>query len=136
MNIRLEEMMNETDARGLYMDRINRMIESLLPHGAGPMTEHRLRHALDQVAQVAFSAGRSYALTNLLTVERAALEIGVSRRRMAEIIRTRHDRFGSGMRVGKSWLIHRDELETLRPGPEGWPRGRSRKRGDDGPEIV
>jgi excisionase family DNA binding protein len=119
--------MNENDARGLYNDRINRMVDSLLPNGAGPMTEHRLRHALDQVAQVAFSAGRSYALTNILTVEQAAEEIGVSRRRMAEIIRTRHDRFGTGMRVGRSWLIHRDEIESLRPGPEGWPRGRSRK---------
>lgn len=123
--------MNESDARGLYKQKIHAMIDSLLPYGAGPMTEHRLRLALDQVAQTAFTAGRSYALLNLLTVEQAALEIGVSRRRMAEIIRTRHERFATGMRVGNSWLIHRDELESLRPGPEGWPRGRSRKQGAD-----
>lgn len=116
-------------------DIIQTLIVSLLPNGAGPMTEQRLRYALDQVALLAYEAGRSYALQNLLTVERAAEEIGVSRRRMAEIIRTRHEQYGTGMRVGKSWLISRDELESLRPGPEGWPRGRSRKRGTPAPGL-
>src|SRR5574340_795842 len=117
-------MMDENSARGLYQQKIQTLIDSLLPNGAGPITDHRLRFALDAVAQEAFSAGRAYALTNLLTVEEAADEIGVSRRRMVEIIRTRNDRFGTGMKFGKSWLIHRDELESLRPGPEGWPKGR------------
>lgn len=118
--------MRESDARELYQHKINTLIDALLPHGAGSITEHRLRYALDQVAEKAFSAGRAYALTNLMTVEEAAIEIGVSRRRMAEIIRTRHDRFGTGMRVGNSWIISRDELDALRPGPEGWPKGRAR----------
>lgn len=119
--------MDEKSARGLYQKKMTTIIETLLPHGAGSITEHRLNWALDQVAQEAFSAGRAYALTNLMTVEEAAIEIGVSRRRMAEIIRTRHDRFGTGMRVGNSWIISRDELDALRPGPEGWPKGRPRK---------
>jgi hypothetical protein len=98
-----------------------------LPNGAGPLTDHRLRFALDQVAQVAFTAGESYALMSLLTADEAAELIGVSSRRMREIIRVRHERFGVGMQIGKSWLIRQSELDSLRPGPGGWPKGRSRK---------
>lgn len=118
--------MDETSARSLYEQKIQSMVDSLLPHGAGSISDHRLRFALDQVAQTAFSAGKSYALLNLLTAEQAAEEIGVSPRRMRALIKTRHERFATGRQIGKTWLIHRDELEALRPGPEGWPKGRAR----------
>ena len=57
--------MNEQSARSLYEQRIKTLIESLLPNGAGTITETRLRFALDQVAQVAFTAGQDFALSNL-----------------------------------------------------------------------
>jgi len=121
--------MDEQSARSLYHQKIQNMIDSLLPFGAGPITDHRLRFALEQVAQTAFSAGKSYGLMNLLTADEAAVELDVSPRRMRAIIKLRHERFGTGRQAGKVWLIHRDELDALRPGPEGWPRGRSRKSG-------
>lgn len=119
--------MDEKSARDQYNQKIQTLIDSLLPYGAGPITEHRLRFALDQVAQTAFTAGKSYALMNLLTAEEVAEELGVSPRRMRALIKTRHERFATGRQVGKTWMIHRDELESLRPGPEGWPKGRTRK---------
>lgn len=120
--------MDEINARGLYEQKISSMVENLLPYGAGIITEQRLRQAMETIAQAAFTAGKSYGLLNLMTVEQAAQEVGVSRRRMAEIIRIRHERFGIGMMVGKSWIIHHDELESLRPGPKGWPKGHTRKK--------
>lgn len=57
--------MNEQSARSLYEQRINTLIASLLPNGAGSLSETRLRFALVQAAQVAFSAGHDYALSNL-----------------------------------------------------------------------
>lgn len=60
--------MNEQSARSLYEQRITNLIVSLLPNGAGTITETRLRFALDQVAQVAFSAGHDFALSNLGTM--------------------------------------------------------------------
>lgn len=57
--------MDEQSARSLYEQRIKTLIESLLPNGAGSLTETRLRFALEQVAQVAFTSGHDYALSNL-----------------------------------------------------------------------
>lgn len=57
--------MDEQLARSLYEQRIQTLIDSLLPNGAGALSETRLRYALDNVAQVAFSAGHDFALSNL-----------------------------------------------------------------------
>jgi len=57
--------MDEQSARSLYEQRIENIVTSLLPHGAGTLSETRLRFALSQVAQVAFSAGHDFALFNL-----------------------------------------------------------------------
>lgn len=57
--------MDEQSARSLYEQQIKTLIESLLPNGAGALTEARLRYALDNVAQVAFTSGHDYALSNL-----------------------------------------------------------------------
>ena len=105
---------------------IENLITSLLPHGAGGITDFRLRSAMLEVANKAFEAGKTYALFNLLTADQAAAEIGVSPRRMRAIIKARHERFGVGMQFGKSWLIHRDELESLKPGEQGYPKGKPR----------
>lgn len=109
----------------IIKDRIARQVEAFLPNGAGTMTETRLRHALEAVAQEAFSQGEAYALMNLLTVRDAADRLGVSYSRMRALIRNRHERFGVGMKISEgnrtTWLIRESELEQLQPGPSGRP---------------
>ena len=57
--------MDEQSARSLYEQKIENLVSNLLPNGAGSMTETRLRYALGNIAQVAFSAGHDFALSNL-----------------------------------------------------------------------
>lgn len=126
--------MDEQSARSLYEQRIKTLVESLLPNGAGTLTETRLRTALSQVAQVAFSAGESYSLTSLMDIEQALFavnqklhEIGrepISRRRLQAIARMQHDRFGVGYNVTgtNAWLFRPSEIESLIPGVAGRPR--------------
>jgi len=113
--------MDEQSARSLYEQRINNLVESLLPNGAGTMTETRLRTALSQVAQVAFSAGESYALMSLLTVDDVAEQFGVSVRRVRAIAKIKHEQFGIGFQVANTaqWLFRPSEIESLRPGVAG-----------------
>lgn len=116
--------MDEKSARSLYEQRINSLVESLLPNGAGTLTETRLRTALSQVAQVAFSAGSDYALMSLLTVDDVAEQLGVSVRRVRAIAKIKHEQFGVGYKVPKTnqWLFRLSEIESLRPGAVGRPR--------------
>jgi hypothetical protein len=115
--------MNEKSARSLYEQKISQQIQSLLPNGAGSITEIRLRHALDQVAQVAFSAGGSYALLSLLTVDDVADQLSVSVRRVRAIAKIKHEQFGIGFQVPNTaqWLFRPSEIESLRPGVVGRP---------------
>lgn len=116
--------MDEQSARSLYEQRINKLIESLLPNGAGTITETRLRTALSQVAQVAFSAGESYALTSLLTVSDVAELFGVNVSRVRAIAKRKHEQFGIGYQIPNTnqWLFRPSEIESLRPGQVGRPR--------------
>jgi hypothetical protein len=115
--------MNEQSARSLYEQRINNLVESLLPNGAGTLTETRLRTALSQIAQVAFSAGESYALLSLLTIDEVAEQFGVSVRRVRAIAKIKHEKFGIGYQVPgtNQWLFRPSEIESLRPGVVGRP---------------
>lgn len=117
--------MDKTSHISIYQQKIDQLTESLLPNGAGSITEHRLRYALDQVAQTAFSQGESYALGSLLTTEQVAEIFGVSKRRVQAIARQKHDQFGIGFKIpgGKeTWLFRPEEIESLRPGKTGRPR--------------
>lgn len=81
----------------------------------------RLRQALEIIAQRAYRLGAEEALQRLMSVEEAAKALGVSRRRINEIIRRR----GRGaVRVGGTWIVY--DLEALRPGAPGWRKGRKR----------
>ena len=115
--------MNEQSTRLLYKQRINQLVKSLLPNGAGTISVTRLQTALDQVSQVAFSAGESYALTNLLTIDEVAEQLGVSARRVRAIAKVKHERFGIGFQVPHTaqWLFKPSEIESLRPGASGRP---------------
>jgi hypothetical protein len=126
--------MDEQSARSLYEQKINTLVESLLPYGAGTMTDHRLHYALDQVAQTAFTAGQSYALLSLMTLDDALEGINrrmvadgrkpISKRRLQAIARAQHDRLGTGYQVTgtKAWLFRPMEIESLMPGAVGHPR--------------
>lgn len=112
--------MDEKSARSLYEQKIDQTIGAFLPNGAGAMTDVRLRHALDQVAQIAFSAGESYALMSLMTSDDVALQLGVSVRRIRAIAKIKH--VGYQVPGTSQWLFRPSEIETLRPGPAGRPR--------------
>lgn len=98
-------------------NQIDQGIAALVPNGAGPVTDRRLRREMDQVAQVAFREGEHYALSNLLTVEEVAERLNVTPRRVRAIARNRHQRFGLGWQVPGTcqWLFRPEELEHLAP---------------------
>ncbi len=116
--------MDESSARSLYEQKIDQMVDQFLPNGAGSINTVRFRHALSQIALIAFSAGESYALLSLMTVEDMARELNISARRIRAIAKVRHERFGVGYQVpGTSqWLFRPAEIESLRPWAEGRPR--------------
>ena len=97
---------------------ITKSIDALVPNGAGSVTDRRLRRELDQVAQVAFREGASYALGSLLTVEDVAERLHISGRRVRAIARNRQERgFPVGWQVpGTSqWLFRPEDLDQLTP---------------------
>ena len=121
--------MNEQSARALYEQQINKYAESLLPNGAGIITENRLRHALTVVAERAFTAGQNYALMSLMDIDQALDEINrrvaprkISKRRLQAIALDRNERFGIGALIGGVWLFRPSEIDGLIPGDVGHPK--------------
>lgn len=103
----------------IYSDIVEREItqamDNMFLHGAGRTTHTRVEHWLNQVAHRAFGAGKTYALQGLMTTQDIADHYDITVRRARALITNRHQRFGVGMQVGKSWLVHRDELSDLAP---------------------
>lgn len=97
--------------------QIENAMEAMFPHGAGRAPHIAVQHWLEQVGQVAFREGGSYALLSLLTVEDVAREFGVTPRRVRALARNRHERFGIGWQVPgtNQWLFRPEEIERLRP---------------------
>jgi len=94
---------------------IENALNSMFPYGEGRITRHRVEHWLNTVAIRAFQAGKTHALLGLMTVTDVAEHYSITERRARALIANRHNRFGVGMQVGNSWLIHRDELPDLAP---------------------
>lgn len=115
--------MNEQSAIAIYQQKIDQYTQSLLPNGAGNITETKFRHAMNNVAQTAFSVGQDYALLSLLTVDDVAEQLGVSVRRVRAIAKIKHEQFGIGFQVPNTaqWLFRPSEIESLRPGVVGRP---------------
>lgn len=110
--------MDKNSHLSIVEQEITKSIEALVPNGAGPVTDRRLRREFDQVAQVAFREGASYALGSLLTVEDVAERLHVSTRRVRAIARNRQERgFPVGWQVpGTSqWLFRPEDLDQLAP---------------------
>jgi len=126
--------MDEKSARSIYEQKINQYTQSLLPNGAGTITETKLRHVLDNVAQTAFSVGQDYALSSLLTVNDVAELFGVNVSRVRAIAKQKHAQFGIGYQIPNTnqWLFRPSEIESLRPGAVGRPKTQPTSRGADG----
>jgi len=115
--------MDENSVRSIYEQKIDAMIETLLPNGAGTITASRLREAMLQVAQTAATVSEDNALMSLMTADDVAIQFGVSVRRIRAIAKVKNSQFGVGWQVpGTSqWLFRPSEIETLRPGKPGRP---------------
>jgi hypothetical protein len=116
--------MDKTQIDLLLNQNIDTLIQSLIPNGSGPVTEPRLRWALETIAKEAFSAGGSYQLSNILTVDDIATRFGVSLRRAKALAMDRHERFGIGRKIGATnvYVFSIDDLPALSPGPSHRPK--------------
>ncbi len=110
--------MDKTSHYSIVEQAIARALGVMFPDGAGTTTQHRVSYHLEQIAQIAFRQGESYALMSLLTVEDVAERFGITPRRVRAIARNRQTRFGNlGWQVPgtNQWLFRPEELEQLRP---------------------
>ena len=115
--------MDEQSARSIYEQKINQYVQSLLPNGAGNITETKLRHVLENVAQTAFSVGQDYVLSSLLTVNDVAELFGVNVSRVRAIAKQKHElSIGYQIPNTNQWVLRPSEIESLRPGSVGRPR--------------
>lgn len=120
--------MDKTSHWSIVEQQIMLSVNTLLPNSAGTVTDIKLRHVMNTVAQIAFQQGGTYALLSLLTVEDIAEKFDVSPRRVRALAQVRHERFGVGWQVPgtRQWLFRPEEIESLRPGIDGYPKGRPR----------
>lgn len=118
--------MNKEAHQAIVDQQIEQAMEHMFPHGAGRTTHTRVQHWLDTIALAAFREGEAYALLSLLTVEdalehvnarlTAAGEKPITRRRLAAIIKNRHERFAVGMQLsGGQWLVRHEDIDSLIP---------------------
>lgn len=100
----------------IVQQRIDSLVEGLLPYGAGNITETRMRTALDQVAQIAYREGDNQALLSLMTTEDMAAKLNVTPRRVRALAARRR----VGWQVSRhTWIFKTSDIESLRPGPPG-----------------
>ena len=86
--------------------------------GFRPLSPVMARHALDEIATVAFREGEHYALSSLLTIQEAAPMLHVSERRVRALARAR----SAGWQIsGGVWLFRPEDIERMRPGKVGCP---------------
>lgn len=116
--------MNREAHEQVINNRITQGMDAMFPYGTGRAPHTAVRHWLDNVAQVAFREGGTYALMSLLTVEDIAGTLGVSTRRVRAIAKNRHERFGIGWQVPgtNQWLFRPEEMEQLQPDEKYRPR--------------
>ena len=113
----------------LIQSKIENMVNSLLPNGAGSITSARLIRALETIAQKSYTWGENDALVSLMDIDQALVEINqrieprkISKRRLQAIAAARHERFGVGALIGGVWLFRPSEIDGLIPGDVGHPK--------------
>lgn len=115
--------MNKQSYESLIEQEIQNTVDRLMPHGGGAtITEHRLRSALDVLAQRIASHARAYELLGIRSSDELAEEWGVTKRRVQAHIAGLHERFGVGRKFGGIWCLSAEEAERHRPGPRGRPK--------------
>lgn len=103
------------DIDQIVRDETARAVEMLVPHGAGPVTDTRLRTVLAAFALRIEQAARAAALSDLHTAEDVAAALDIIPRGARAMIARRHARDASfGLRAGRTWLVTGAELEQLR----------------------
>jgi hypothetical protein len=119
------DIVDKTTYDAMTAAEIDSTIDRLLPHGAGTVTEPRLRQALDVLAQRIASNTRAYELLGIRTADEMAEEWRVSRRRAQAYIAMLHERFGVGRKIGNVWCLSAEEAGTHRPAENA---GRPKRR--------
>lgn len=109
--------MNTDDCYSIAQDQITKQMEALFPHGSGTASSHRVQHALDTVAQVAFRQGQTAALMTLSTSDDVAFLYGVTPRSIRERAKRLHEQFALGWQVPGTgqWLFTPEEVQRLKP---------------------
>ncbi len=103
------------DIDQIIASEITRAVEILIPNGAGPVSETRLRTVLAGFALRVEQAARAAALSELYTAEDVAEQLSIIPRGARAMIARRHARDASfGRRAGQTWLVTGAELEQLR----------------------
>ena len=105
----------------LIEQSITDAIGELLPRGAGPISEVRLRSTLTKLAQRVANHTRAYELLGIRTSEELAEEWNVSKRGVQKRIEAAHARFGVGRKIGRDWVLSAAEVEQYAPPPPGRP---------------
>lgn len=59
---------------------------------------------------------------DFLTISQVAAIFGISPGRVRQLITDRRARLTLSRKVGRDWVIAREELDLLRPGPTGRPK--------------
>ena len=106
--------MNRATYESTMTSEIERAISLLIeqfPQLTG--REVRLRSVLAPLAQRAASNSAAFELLNLKTAEELADDWRVTPRRARAIIANRHERFGGGRQVGKTWMLSAGEWERI-----------------------
>lgn len=115
--------MNAEQYQSLVQSEIQSTIDRLMPHGGdAAITEHRLRSALDVLAQRIANHTRAYELLGIRSSDELAAEWNVTKRRVQAHIAKLHERFGVGRKIGRDWFLSAAEAESHRPGQVGRPQ--------------
>jgi len=80
-----------------------------------PQFQVRIRASLETVAKIAYEEGKINAISQIMTSHDVANHFNVSVRRANAIIRNRHEKFGVGAKIGRSWFVLKDDLVILKP---------------------
>lgn len=109
--------MNTSDFFSIAQDQITKQMEAMFPYGSGTTNSHRVQHALNAVAQVAFRQGQIAALMTLSTSDDVAELYGVTARSIRERAKRLHEQFALGWQVPGTgqWLFTPEEVERLKP---------------------
>lgn len=106
--------MNRQQFDQMQTASLREAVEALINlHPALAAREVRLRSLLTKLQQESASNSAGFELLNIRTAEDLAPVWRVSVRRAQAIIRNRHERFGGGRQIGRTWCLSAREWEGI-----------------------